>query len=374
MIARRFETRSSNEPPVRFYRTIAISFLFLTIVLLGLVVFMISKKVELTILAKEDQKQVNVLINVGGDGVEGYVTSTLFEMSDKFYPTGTKSIDDIAMGEVVLYNKMDYDQPLVKTTRLLSADGELFRLKERVIVPAGGEINAEVYADEVGGAGDIGPAQFTIPGLSSQRQAFVYAESKMNMSGGIKKIGVLSMSDLEAAKLTYTQRVKQSFLDKYGFEEGEVALEILSQDVESDVQVGDEVSEFNLSGTSQIVAVYYDFEDLKKVVDEEVLNKVDEDLEKVLLVEGDTSVSLVSYDLSDSIAQLSVVQDVLVTLDANAEKLSVNNIAGKSKDELERYILGLDHVVSVDVKFSPYWMRTAPGVSERVKILVKNVE
>ena len=81
-----------------------------------------------------------------------------------------------------------------------------------------------------------------------------------------------------------------------------------------------------------------------------------------------------NYSLKDSTAELAVREDATVTLDANVEKLSPQYFLGKKKDEIQRYVLGLDHVASVDVKFSPSWLMSAPTVPDRIKIVVKNVQ
>jgi len=47
---------------------------------------------------------------------------------------------------------------------------------------------------------------------------------------------------------------------------------------------------------------------------------------------------------------------------------------GKSKDEVRRYLLKLDHVRSVDIKFKPAWIRTVPHVGEHIEIIVKEVQ
>ena len=95
---------------------------------------------------------------------------------------------------------------------------------------------------------------------------------------------------------------------------------------------------------------------------------------KLLSVKIDPKLSILSYDLINSTAQLSVYQDVGVTLDANADKLSAQNFLGKSREEIERYALGLDHVSGVEVKFTPSWMSTSPTVPDHIKIVVKSVK
>ena len=93
-----------------------------------------------------------------------------------------------ATGTVTIYNSWSENQPLMATTRLLTPDGVLFRIKERVDVPAGGKIeNVEVYADQPGTSGNIGPTSFTIPGLWQGLQEKIYAENSEPMTGGLRE-------------------------------------------------------------------------------------------------------------------------------------------------------------------------------------------
>ena len=109
MIVRHSETNAPFEPSVRFYRTIALSFLAVTIILLGTIIFVTSKKATLIITAKEDVKSANLSVGLGkdktDDAVRGIVTSTVFSWTEKFFPTTYKSEDSVAVGSLVIYNK-----------------------------------------------------------------------------------------------------------------------------------------------------------------------------------------------------------------------------------------------------------------------------
>jgi len=115
-------------------------------------------------------------------------------------PAEAVLVDGIASGIVTLVNDSTTDQALVATTRLLSENGVLFRLRTNVTVPAQGSAQAEAYADVAGATGDIAPTTFTIPGLPVARQQEVYARSDAPMSGGVSMAGVLTDGDIEAAK------------------------------------------------------------------------------------------------------------------------------------------------------------------------------
>ena len=158
MTPRRKETNFAPNQPVRFYKFIALTFLIITVVLFCVIIFMSSKEATITVTTKSDPIDVSKYVVVGPGGEwDGVVTTTLINETKAFSPTGTKEEPGIAKGRVTLVNETGYDQPLVATTRLLTPDGILFRLKDRVLVPAGGEIKAEVYADAEGASGNIGP-------------------------------------------------------------------------------------------------------------------------------------------------------------------------------------------------------------------------
>ncbi len=381
MITHRVATKLAPEPPVRFYRTIAVTFLIVTLILLGVIIFFTAKKATIVIVAKTDNKNINLELNVAKQknselSLVGLVTTTQLSWEQKYFPTGNKTTDGLAVGEVVLFNQTSAPQTLVKTTRLLTPGGVLFRLSDRVLVPAGGQTTAAVYADQAGASGNIAPSTFTIPGLGEDKQKVIYASSSVAMVGGIRTIGILSAEDVKAAKLDFANKVKQNIENSLGEDEAfsQKLIFVPDNNISIDKEVGQEVSEFNLSGTSTAVVVYYNKEELKNILAKEISNHVDDTVEKVLSLNKEPQVTLGTYDIDKQKATLSVYQDVLVTLDVNGEKLSVNNFFGKKKDEIERYVFGLGHVVGVDVKFSPSWMRSAPSVPDKVQVVVKNVE
>lgn len=380
MIVRHSETNRPFEPSVRFYRTIALSFLVVTIILLATIIFVTSKKATLIITAKEDVKSANLNVDLGSDkttgAVRGMVTSTKFAWTENFYPTTYKSESGIAVGSVIIYNKSNLEQTLVKTTRLLTPDNILFRLNERVLVPANGQVVAAVYADASGEKSEIGPSQFTIPGLSADRQKFVYAESKEAMKGGVKKVGVLSEADLQSARTIYNEHLKQSFIKQLpSYLDGyDPIVAVMSQEVSASNEVGASVSDFSLSGVNTLVVAWYQREDLKEIITKEIDTKVDLSLEKVLAISGEPLVALSSYNLAKGTAQLSVSQEAKVTLAADAEKVSPGQFLGQSKEEIERYVLGLEHVSAVDVSFSPGWARKSPTAVDRIKVVIKSVK
>ncbi|MDD2758055.1 MAG: hypothetical protein PHD72_01615 [Patescibacteria group bacterium] len=380
MIAHRLQTRLPAEPSVRVYRTIALSFLFITVVLLGVVIFTMFKKTEITIIAKEDAETVNIIITAearknGEKSLPALVTTTKFYWTEKYFPTGTKLVEGVAKGELVIYNTTNESQTLVKTTRFLTPEGVLFRLSDRVIIPANGQITAAVYADQSGLGGDIGPSKFTIPGLNTEKQKVIYAESTKPMSGGSGKVGAVTENDIKSAQTDFSEKIKQAYLSAFpvaGSQYDQVIIGVGDTGIAPSHEVGDEVAEFSLSGTSTLTLIRYNKKDLADIINKEIAGSVDAASEKILSVGDNPKITLAATDFTNQSAQLAVAAEAFVTLAPDAPLLNKENFLNKEKGEIERYIVSLPHVTGMNIKFTPSWVSKAPGVPDKLKIIVRS--
>lgn len=377
MTPRRKQTNFVDNQPVRFYKIIALTFLVLTVVLFAVIVFMSSKQATITVITKPEIAEATKFVSVGEDAENsGIVISQDIELNKKYNPTGTREELDVATGFVTLHNETEYNQPLVATTRLLTPDGILFRLENRVSVPAGGTAEAEVYADKEGKSGNIGPVEkFTIPGLREETQKVIYASSDSVMTGGVKVLGVLSTDDLKKAEtdmLATLEKKARTELEKL-HPDMDMAYALVESSAETEAKIGEEVAGFELIGKAVVVGVFYNDEDLSDEA-QELLNKRKvteaEDVED----DCDYSVTLDNYDLEEGGAVLKLFVSGEVRLNPESAQVDKMIFYGKTKDEIRRYLLSLDHVHGVEIKFKPAWMHTVPHVAEHVQVIVKDVE
>jgi len=344
---------------------------------------MISKKATITVVAKEDIKDASLTVKISSSStvgmntsISGVVTSTVITFSKKYFPEGTKMVTGTSEGKLTIYNKTSAPLTLIPKTRFLTKEGILFRLKNRTTVPANSNIVAEVYADKSGKESDIEPTHFTLPGLPSERESTIYADSSEPMRGGENKLGVLSEEDLASAKVSYNEDLKKDFLinQTENFQDYSVLMNIVDQKVAADQNIGTETTEFTLSGTSTLVYVLYDPKELNQIINNEVGKTIDPEVDKVLPGAGNPEVSIGSYNLNENSANLAITQKLTVTIDASSEKLAPTHFVGMKREDIEKYITGLDHVAGVEVKFSPVWIKSAPDTSDKIKVVVKNIE
>ena len=372
----RKETNGQNEQPVRFYKYVALTFLLVTIILLGIIVFISSKRATVTVITKSDSVEVNEAVVIGDGGLNGEIKTQDVDLTLAFKPTEVKEEQSIAIGFVTLHNDSGANQPLVATTRLLTSGGILFRLKDRVTVPAGGTIKAEVYADKSGSESEIGPSNFTIPGLKEETQKLIYATSEENMKGGIKKTGLLSAADWTRAQQETQEKLKALGNEKFASTtEGQgVVYGLTNFEMTSESKVGDELEEFTVVGKGKLVAVYYDTAEVKAKVQEELKKHLISEDELISSGDENVSITLNNFDVENNKAELKVYCNGLVSLSPESAQISKDMFYGKTKDEVRRYLLSLDHVQGAEIKFSPAWMHTVPHVADHVTVVVKNVE
>lgn len=142
---------------------------------------------------------------------------------------GSGSGNQKASGMVTIFNEYsDQSQPLVASTRLVTADGKLFRITKSVVVPGmkqeegkavPGKISVEAKADASGAQYNIKPARFSIPGLQgTPKYEKFYAESSDAFSGGGSSGSgsgtVVSSSDVEKAKADVLEKIKEEIAEE----------------------------------------------------------------------------------------------------------------------------------------------------------------
>ena len=381
MPARRKSARpTSIKQPVRFYKFVALTFLLITVVLFGVILFMSAKRAEIIITTSSEPIEAAFSVDVGPDeskyGVVGAVDTAVISINENYSPDGNKKEEAQATGVVTIYNESSREQPLVKTTRLLTDDDLLFRLSEGVIVPANDSVQARMYADEKGSSGNIGPSDFTIPGLNPARQQVIYAKSSEPTVGGIVEVGVLSQSDLTRAEQLAIDTAQEKAQEVLGdSHDGMVGVYTVSDTaLQTTASLGEEVDLFDLSGKVIVVGVFYDKDSLEKYARSMLEKQVVDDSEQLQSVSSDLAVTVVDHNLDAGSATLNVTHSGRVNLDANSPGLDTKMFFGKTEDEVRRYVMSLDHVQGVKVNFKPVWNRSVPHTPDHISVVVRQVE
>lgn len=336
-----------------------------------------------TITITPEPQEFSATLEVALNQIDGSLVATEKQGTlDYTELSADKEEPDFAQGTVRLENETNADQPLVATTRLLSDGGILFRTQEFVTVPANGQITVLVKADQVGSEGNIGPSKFEIVALHQSQKSKIYGESSASMTGGVKKIGVLTLADIEKAKDILEEDLTTSAVSDLitqlrvagkptdHITPDTVIVERL-EDSHS-AQVGDTVNLLTVSLKLKVTAVSFDPNPLKNWVSEQAEGQTPEGT-RVVDLEGYQNFS---YALPDQPTPPDQPQKINVTvtgstiLKLSSPLLDRSKIVNKDEQDIKIYFSNFEEVKDVQVIFRPFWIKRAPALEDHILIQI----
>ena len=367
---------SAASASVRLYKRIAFTFIGLTLVLLGVVLAATFSRAVITITVKPVTVRAEVKVAVAAttataETVPGMVVSEDVSGQSSASPAGTGAVvKGNATGTVLLVNKRAAPQTLVATTRLLSSDNVLFRLKKSVIIPANGELkDVAVYADEAGAASEIGPTTFTIPGLPANLQKLVYAFSEKPMTGGISNTSAVSQTDIDKAVSDLKdQLVAKATADLASQTAGKNfngSAVFVNEDARSvSAKVGDAVGSFDVLLKLTVTGVYYDKEKLQNLGSAALLANVPADMELGANDVDTAAVTVQNANAAVGAATLDAVFTGQAVITPSSQVMDKSRIVGLDAGTIKAYFKSFDSVSDAQVVFSPFWVSRAPSANQ----------
>lgn len=376
---------SKSRRSIKLYRRIAYSFVGLTAVLIAVVSYFTLVKVEITLIPNQERLSNNLIFDIydqaknspaNESALPGLVQSISVTNENNNDSTGGEVLGEEVVGTVTLVNNYNKNQPLVATTRLLSADGKLFRLKNTVNIPAGGSLDTEVYADEPKEEMAIGPTKFTIPGLWAGLQEQIYAENSKPFVYQKKMKKKVAAADIETA----TAAIKDNLLEKaktqvsqdyssykvviYKLDENSIKTKI-------DVKEGDEVDTFKASASANVVVVAFDDSKAIEMAKEKFVSGLGQNKQLLTFEDSNIIYNINNFNIDSGQATVSANFEGKVTLKSDANIVEIDKILGLGNDQLNAYLGNISDLAGYEVKYYPSFLKTVPRLADRVKIVIK---
>lgn len=371
----------------RIYRKLAIGFIAVVVVFLLVSAYFVLVKMKINLVLKNEavtgELDLYIYNNAPADNIglpenaiKGLVRKITLEKTQNFTVSGSEVIGEEVSGTMTVYNKYVKNQPLVATTRLLSSSGILFRLKNSVNVPAGGQLEVEVYADDPRVAMQIGNERFAIPGLWEGLQDKVYAESK---SGGItfkqKVKQIVSQEDIDRAvssiKDGLLAEAKTQIDNSYGdFKQQLYQLDESSIIIENNALVGEEKNQITLKIKAVVVAVAFNDDMVLELVSDKALSSLSAGKELTDIAASDLSYELktvVNGENEAEVKALFVGQAKIISLD---DFLDRRKLTGLSVEQLRAYLKNIPEIESYDIAFYPPFLKKSPALVDRIEIVL----
>jgi hypothetical protein len=379
----------SKSKTTRLFGKIIIAFAILAVILVLLIIYFSFSKTVITIIPQPQEAKYSFQITVKKDlteeeknnneAISGIVLET--NISDKKTSVDLSAQEKVpaqAKGQVIIYNNWSQTQPLAANTRLLSKEGILFKTKLRVDVPARGQVEAEVYADQEGESGNIGPTKFEIVALSAELKQKIYAESTSPMTSGLVDKKIVTQENLDKAYQDLTNemlvKAKSNLAEQLKKENSilEIDEKVLTYQViekKSTPEVGKQADELTVELKLKVAAVAFLEQDLKTIAQNKLSANVPEGQ---LLTSKEITVdySLDTYNLNDQTATLKVTVTGESIVQPSSPIFDKSNLIKKSKQEIINYFKDFEEIKNVQVSFSPFWVFKSSSTPSQIEIKI----
>ena len=339
--------------------------------LFALHIFFASAAIEV----QPESRELEIRTKITEEAIPIQIFRVTREALNLFEATGKEDRAVKARGIIRVYNEYsDSVQTLVPNTRFISKEGKLFRSIHRLSIPGKGYADVEVVAAEAGEEYNIGPSNFSLPGLAgSALYTSVYGTSAESMTGGsVQTVSIVTKEDIAAAqeKLVafLSEKAKEELLKQIPEDiillPESLAVEVL--DNFSLIKEGSELDKF--SYTVKVQASAFGIPEIaSEIFARKLLSDEMNDEERI-----DNLSFLVAYQVESSSEK---TESISLTANISSRVYHVLDLVelrlrlkGASLDRAAALLSEYPHLVSAQVSLWPFWMNTIPEDIEKIQV------
>ena len=311
---------SSGRWPFAVYKRIAVTFVVLAVLSLAAVAYVSFVRLDIAVVPTQQPVEAAASFKafdrpadyqLPAGSTLGMVRTMEVETSQSVPVTGAKVTGAEVSGTVTIINNYNKAQPLVATTRLLTPNSQILRLKDSVTVPAGGQVQVAVYAADIDPSFALADARLTIPGLWAGLQDKIYAEVKRgDVTYKEQKSGIVSQADIDEAarlaKLALIDKAKADIDSAYSaYTQKLYQLNDASIVVAPKTKVGDESGEATVSVSAAIVVVAFNEASVKDITNTALVAGTP--AHATVADASAPAYSILSADTNDNVAEVKAV-------------------------------------------------------------------
>jgi hypothetical protein len=343
----------------------------------------------ITLAAKSQQREVtqDIFLSSHAEAADfakfvlpARVVDRTIEETKRVERKGISQTEDFAKGSIVLINNRDEDQPLLPKTHLKHQEtGRYFLTDTPVTIPPRASVAMTITAKDKGEAGNVPPGRFIIDRLPADLQSDVYGESSQELSGGISVDTPLTEDEIAQAREVLTQELLPRLKGELTADAGGAALRddlvvIGTEEEKVSVPVGSRARDFTITLKVRGRAFTVDENDLLSLTLLALRTNHSADEEFVSYDPDSFRLQNVRADFERGEARVAGILRGTFAAKVGPTLLRAENLAGLSADEVRERFITNPAVGSVEVAFSPFWVRSVPGRPEAVNIVIKEAQ
>lgn len=368
------------------YKKIIVAFLLISVFLIAFVSYASFSKAEIKVTPKKEDVAIDYEVKVESNqdidlsklqNINGRVIQIELDETTKISDVGYKKVDDYAKGTATIVNNLGHSQPLLPRTQLLSDSGVLFRIDERVQVPARSSIEVGITADQPGAEGNLEPTRFTIVKIWQDWQKNFYAETSEATTGGTREANIATEEDLnqglEKAQKDLLSKgiveIKSQLNPSEEIIEKAVKLELIEHDFS--VEPNTETTEFDVRAKVKITAAIFSEKTLIDLGIAKLKKKISASKEFIDHNPDSTTYDVIEYNVEENWAKVKVHLEGFMIAKLGNEAFDKENLTGRDESEILSYYERMPEIDSALVKFSPFWVKSVPSLKDHIEIIVE---
>lgn len=323
----------------------------------------------------------------------GFETMSLSgEVSKTVLSTSSKEVSIKATGEVMLYNAFSTKgEKFTKGTELVSTNGKIYKTKSTVTIPGytldktkkniPGSVRVAIEASASGAEYNQEATDLSVKNFSGTKKEKIYARSVGAITGGqVGMIAVLDDSVRTQVIDELTQTLRQKLLSQaevqipkdflFYPESAKIAVETKEIPIEGDQTAISMVQ----SGTMDLVLMN------KKTLSKSIAQIADSEYDNAPIYIPELSKLVFSYEPADipSIKDIPEIRfrligDTRVVWEIDTVSIQKSLLGAREKDfkKMTSEYLSVD---AAELTITPFWIKTIPEKSEKVTVVVKNID
>jgi len=365
------------------YKKLIYSFVIVTVLLVLIIAYFSASSAKIYITPEMKKVQTDFVSEIVTDGgltqgdyLQGLLFEEQVEMTAEAEATGKKILEGDSIGKVTIYNNRPESQALVKITRLLSDDDILLRLTNRVDIPANGQIEADVYADDPNSFDELQPTKFIIPGLWEGLRDKVFAESKTVLKTSGNSIKVVDEVDIVRAKEEVDRGMEEKALNSFRSQlpnENYTLVIVDRNNIEEEVtaEVGEEVDRVSVKQVAEFTIVAVNKEEVMKMAGERLLSKVPSTQELIKVDLNSFSYEVQNFNSLEGKANIKVFIEGFSVIKPDNEVIDKEKLSGLSPKGVELFLSNYrDEIKEVRVELKPFWVKKVPKLKDHIEIII----
>jgi hypothetical protein len=373
-----------NKKSIKLYRSLAWKFLVLVGLLAAFVFYFSFSKLTIFVTPKVEAMNDTLFLKVANsdeearpgdarDQISGSVNELNIEVEKEYQATGEEFIGEEIVGKVKIVNNYSRSQALVATTRLLSPDNKLFRIKEAVNVPAGGEVEVEIYADTISRDMAIAPTRFSIPGLWVGLQDSIYAVSDEAFTYQQKMQKYVKASDIQLAKSEAYDLILAKAKSLGTLRSQDRVLYQIEEPVELELsaEAGDDVPTFTLKAKANVLIVTFSQDEVEKLASTKLKVLVPDDKELFEFDPESLSYMLENYDDEEGVATIKASFSGFMILSQDADVIEKESLVNLKAEQIKTYLKDYPEINDYELEFYPPFIERAPHLVDRIEIKIR---